>query len=250
MLRRPSISILIPVFNEAPRLPALFRALARLRLPAEVIAVDDGSTDGSRTLLRRWAARVRRVRVLAHPRNRGKGAAIRTALRAARGRTVVLLDADLECDPGDIPKLLAALARHPGAAIFGTRFPHGYGVSASAETPRPTPVGRGTRLANRLLTGTANLLYGAPLTDMACGYKALPAARLRALRLEATRFELEAELTAGLLQHGVPIIEVPIRYRPRSYREGKKIHPLDGLRILWRLLQLRVRRPTPRPGPL
>jgi len=242
MSRHPPVSILIPVFNEAPRLPALFRTLGRLRLPAEVIAVDDGSTDESGPLLRRWA--------LAHPRNRGKGAAVRTALRAARGRTVVLLDADLECDPGDIPKLLAVLSRHPGAAVFGTRFPRGFGVSASAETPRPTPVGPGTRLANRLLTGTVNLLYGTALTDMACGYKALPTARLRALRLAATRFELEAELTAGLLHQGVRIIEVPIRYRPRSYREGKKIHPFDGLRILWRLLLLRIRHPIPRVRPV
>ncbi|MEK7476940.1 MAG: glycosyltransferase family 2 protein [Candidatus Coatesbacteria bacterium] len=255
MSQRPAVSILIPVFNEAPRLPALFRALGRLRLPAEVVAVDDGSADGSGALLRRWAARDRRHRVLAHPRNRGKGAAIRTALRSARGRTVVLLDADLECDPGDIPKLLAVLARHPNAAVFGTRFPHGFGVPLSArvattrggspkrESPQPPPVSSpaGTRLANRLLTGTVNMLYGTRLTDMACGYKALPAARLRALRLTATRFELEAELTAGLLHQGIHIIEAPIRYRPRSYLEGKKIHPLDGLRILWRLLLLRIR---------
>jgi len=234
MSRRPSVSILVPVYDEAPRLPALFRALGRLRVAAEVIAVDDGSTDGSLELLRKRARRSRLFRVLAHPRNRGKGAAIRTALRASRGRTVVLMDADLECDPRDIPKLLAVLARHPGHAVFGTRFPR---------TSWPTA----TRLANHLLTGCTNLLFGAPLTDMACGFKALPAARLKALHLEATRFELEAELTAGLLGQGVPIVEVPVRYRPRSYGQGKKIHPLDGLRILWRLLLLRLRHPASPP---
>jgi len=104
-----------------------------------------------------------------------------------------------------------------------------------------------TRAANAILTRTTNLLFGAALTDMACGYKAMAASRLRELGLRATRFELEAELTAGLIRRGIPIIEVPVRYRPRSYRQGKKIHPLDGLRILWTLVRLRLR-PRPR-GP-
>jgi len=275
-MRRPAVSILVPVYNEAPRLPALLRALGRLRLAAEIVAVDDGSTDGSLDLLRRWRRRGvhgRFAKVLVHGRNRGKGAAILTALRAARGRAVVLLDADLECTPGDIPRLLAALARHPNAAIFGTRFPRKVGVFESSKTPgvsspsgtrfphKPVPAEHGdstsveypgtapagpmTRLANAILTGTTNLLFGASLTDMACGYKAMAASSLRSLGLRATRFELEAELTAGLLRRHVPIVEVPVRYTPRSYRQGKKIHPLDGLRILWTLVRLRLR-PRPR----
>lgn len=235
-MRRPAVSILVPVYNEAPALRRMLAALRALRLDAEVVAVDDGSTDGSGRMLRRIARRWRALRVLVHPENRGKGAAVATAVAAARGRIAVLQDADLETDPRDVPRLLSALARagrgggRPAAA-FGTRFPRHV---------RPARVPRLTWLVNRLLTGAVNLLFGARLTDMACAYKALPLARLRGLRLTARRFELEAELTAALLRRGDRIVEVPVRYRPRTYAEGKKIHPFDGLRILAALLRARL----------
>lgn len=234
-MTRPAVSLLVPVYNEAPALPRMLAALRALRLDAEVIAVDDGSTDGSGRILadtaRRWPA----LRVRTHRRNRGKGAAVVTALAAARGRIAVLQDADLETDPRDIPRLIRALGSGGGGrapvAAFGTRFP------AHA---RPRRVPRLTWIVNRLLTGSVNLLFGAALTDMACAYKALPVAAMRRLRLRSRRFELEAELTAALLRRGSRIVEVPIRYRPRTYAEGKKIHPLDGLRILAALLRARL----------
>lgn len=229
-MTRPAVTIVLPVYNEARALPGLLRALARLRLNADIVAVDDGSTDGSGALLAAWARGRPRVRVLRHPRNRGKGAAVRTGLAAARGRVVVTQDADLETDPRDIPRLLRALAAAPGGAVSGTRFPAG----------RRSRAPRLTRLANALLTGAANALFGARLTDLACAYKAAPAALLRSLALTADRFDLEAELTAALLRRGVTIVEVPVRYRPRTYGEGKKIHPLDGLRILRTLLRVRL----------
>lgn len=235
-MRRPAVSVLIPVYNEAPALPRLLAALRALRLDAEFIAVDDGSTDGSHRMLATAAHGWPALRVLAHRVNRGKGAAVATALAAARGRLAVLQDADLETDPRDLPRLVAALVRaerrDPGpVAAFGTRFPR---HTRPARVPRPTWV------VNRLLTGAANALFGGALTDMACAYKALPVAMLRALRLRARRFEIEAELTAALLRRGCRIVEVPIRYHPRTYAQGKKIHPLDGLRILAALLRARL----------
>ncbi len=226
-----SVSVIVPVFNEVRTVGRVLEALARLRPRMEIVAVDDGSTDGSAEVLRRYAGRG--VRVVAHPVNRGKGAAVRTGLAAARGRWIVVQDADRETDPRDLPRLLQPLLRGGRMAVFGTRF--------GAGTPG---AGRGAlrfpRAVNRVITGTVNVLFGARLSDVACAYKAAPTALLRSLPLRARRFEFEAELAARLLQRRVPILEVPVRYTPRTYREGKKIHPVDGLRILWTLARIRL----------
>lgn len=249
-MKRPLVSILVPVYNEARTLPRVIRSLQRLRLHKEILVIDDGSTDGSGQLLSQVAAPA--VRVFRHARNRGKGAAIRTGLAAARGRFTLIQDADLETDPADIPRLLRPLVRRsppsgaanaPSAgerAVFGTRFPS-TDVSrrrTRGQTRRAPP--RLTRLINQLLTRTTNVLFGSRLTDMACAYKAMSTHLLRSLHLKSQRFELEAEITARLLLRGIPIVEVPVRYRPRTYRQGKKIHPLDGLRILLTLLRLKL----------
>ena len=250
-MRRPLVSILVPVYNEARTLSRVIHSLQRLRLHKEILVIDDGSTDGSGQLLSQLTAPA--VRVLRHARNRGKGAAVRTGLAAARGRFTLIQDADLETDPIDIPRLLRPLVRPsppPGAAktpampgeraVFGTRFPSS-DVSryrTRGQTRHAPP--RLTLLINQLLTRTTNALFGSRLTDMACAYKAMNTHLLRSLRLKAQRFELEAEITARLLLRGIPIVEVPVRYRPRTYRQGKKIHPLDGLRILLTLVKLRL----------
>jgi len=227
--RRPRATILVAVYNEAAVLPQVLRGLAGLRPPLPVVAVDDGSTDGSGKMLARAAGP--RFRALRHGRNQGKGAAIRTALAGARTPMVLIHDADMETSPGDIPRLLDAATRHPGHAVFGTRFPDGR---------RRGRVPFLTRMANRLLTGATNALYGSHLTDMACAFKLVPANALRNPPLHARRFDIDAEITVRLLRRGVPITEVPVAYRPRSYRQGKKIHPLDGLRILALLLKMRI----------
>jgi glycosyltransferase involved in cell wall biosynthesis len=226
---RPRVSILLPVYNEVRTVGRVLATLRRLQPRAELIAIDDGSTDGSARVLASWGARG--VRVITHPRNRGKGSAVRTGLARARGRWIVVQDADLETDPRDLPRLLRPLARGGRLAVFGTRF--------GDARPRPGTI-RFTRAANRLITGTVNRLFGARLTDVACAYKAAPAALLRALPLRARRFEFEAELAARLLQRRIRIVEVPVRYAPRTYREGKKIHPIDGLRILATLAWIRL----------
>jgi glycosyltransferase involved in cell wall biosynthesis len=231
---RPVLTVLIPVYNEASTIRRVLSAVARLSMRAEIIMIDDGSTDGS--MENALDGTPRSVRLLRHAGNRGKGAAIRTGLKAARGAYAVAQDADLETDPRDLPRLLAALARHPGAAVFGTRFSRG-----RAGGPLLTYV------VNRLLTGAVNLLYGSHLTDVACAYKALETGLFRSLGLRSERFELEAEIAARLLARRVRIIEVPVRYRPRGYAEGKKIHPVDGLRILLTLVKIRLTVPLLKP---
>lgn len=229
--RTPEATILVAVYNEAPTLPAVLRALRRLRPRVPVVAVDDGSTDGSGGILRPYAGRG--FSVLRHPRNLGKGAAIATALARVRTPYALIHDADLETDPADIPRILRAGARNPGGAVFGNRFPAG-------RHGRPR-VPRLTRLANTLLTGTANALYGTHMHDMACAWKLFPVAPLLRPPLRARGFDVDAEITGRLLRAGIPVTEVPVRYRPRGYSEGKKIHPLDGLRILLRLALLRLK---------
>ncbi len=224
----------MPVYNEAPTIKSVLRSLISLRIRKEIIIIDDGSTDGSVDLIRRQSSPS--IRVITHRRNLGKGSAIRTGLAAARGRFVVIQDADRETDPRDIPELIRTVLRHPQCVAFGSRFirtrPHW-------RTERRRRRGL-TGLANLLLTGATNVLFGSSLTDMTCAYKAAPTSLLRSLKLKSRRFELEAEITARLLKRRVPIIEVPVRYHPRSYRQGKKIHPLDGLHILAALVRLRL----------
>ena len=229
-MRRPRTTVLLPVYNEVRALPRLLPAMARVTRGCEVIAIDDGSTDGSDRVLARWARAAPGRRILTHARNRGKGTAIRTGLAAARGSRVAFQDADLETDPRDLPRLLAAL---DGAeAVFGTRFP-------------PDRFSRApwlTRFANALVTGLFNRLFGTTLSDLGCAYKAAPTALLRSLRLTATGFELEAQLGARLARRGARLAELAVRYAPRTYAEGKKIHPRDAWRILLTLCRERLRR--------
>jgi len=231
---RPLLTVIVPVYNEAATLKELMRRLAAVRISKEVIAVDDGSTDGSARELDALS-RDGAIRLVRHGRNRGKGAAVRSALAAARGLYSVVQDADLETDPRDITRLLRAAVARPGTAVFGTRFPPGRRSPSSSRAPFPT------RLANLILTRAAGVLLGRRFSDVTCVYKLLPTSLMRSLALRSVRFELEAEIAAGIIRRGVPFSEVPVRYRPRGYSEGKKIHPLDGLSILRTLFAARTR---------
>ncbi len=224
----PAVSILIPVYNEAPFVDRLLAKVEAYRAGAEIIVVDDGSTDGTTALLERWAGQGT-IRLIHHARNQGKGAAVRTAIGAATGEILLIQDADLEYDPEDYPALLKPLLTKRAEVVFGSRFLGAHRASYVWH-----------RLGNWLLTHGVNLLYNASLTDMETGYKAFHRAVLDGIRLEARGFEFEPEFTCRVLRRGYHIFEVPIAYYGRTYAEGKKITWKDGLHALWTILRLRL----------
>jgi glycosyltransferase involved in cell wall biosynthesis len=223
------LSVLMPVFNERGTIEQAIAAVLEAG-PAEsyeVIVVDDGSRDGTSELLR-GRAWPENVRVLHHERNRGKGAALRTALAEARGTFSAVLDADLEYSAADIPALLEPL-RDGERAVFGAR-----GFQAHSAYSFWYVVG------NRFVTIVANILYNSWLSDIMTGQKAMRTELFRSLELRERGFGIEPEITARLLRRGIRIYEVPIVYRARSRDEGKKLTARDGLRVVRTLLRCRV----------
>lgn len=215
------VSIIVPVYNEEATVANVIQRLYDVDTRGwdkEIIIVDDGSRDASRRVLQE-SPHAKDFTVIAHEKNQGKGAAIRTGLGAAGGDAVLVQDADLEYDPLDIAGLLAAFDRHGGKAVV-------YGSRELAPERRGYPH---YVLGVRFLTGLANFIFGSSLTDIYTGYKLFPASLIKTMALSSAGFEFEAEVTARLLAQGTPIVEVPIRYSPRTFREGKKIGARDGL---------------------
>lgn len=224
------VTVVMPVFNERATIERAVAEVLRAQFSDsfELLIVDDGSTDGTREFLREqvWADR---VRVLYHDRNRGKGAAIRTALREARGTYTAIMDADLEYDPSDFSLLLAPLRMGEAQAVYGTR-----GFQSHSAYSFWYVIG------NRVVTFLANLVYNSWVSDIMTGHKAITTELFRSLALRESGFAIEAEITARLLSRGVRIYEVPIVYRARSREEGKKLTALDGLRVVVTLIRCRI----------
>jgi glycosyltransferase involved in cell wall biosynthesis len=221
----------MPVYNEHRYVLEVIERVRAVPVPKEIIVVDDGSTDGTRELLREHVdGRFPEVRVVYQPRNRGKGAAIRTAIAEARGDVCVVQDADLETDPVDYHLILEPIQKNWADVVFGSRFMGG----------RPHRVNSYTRyLANKLLTTLTNLVTNLHLTDMETCYKAARTPLLKSLPLVADRFDIEPELTIKLARTGARFYEVPISYSPRQYDQGKKIRFRDGLHALRAILRFR-----------
>lgn len=227
------LAVIIPVFNESRTIATIVRRVRASDVVAEIIAVDDASTDDSAAQLATLQAEVSTVplRVVRQPRNRGKGAAIRAGLAVVTTELVIIQDADLEYDPADFPALIAPFARREVTVVYGSR-----NLRANPRSSQTFYWG------GRFLSWAANLLYGARLTDIATGYKAFRTAFLRSLPLATDGFEFCPEVTACVLRRRVDIVEVPISYRPRTRAEGKKIRARDGAIALWTLFRLRFRR--------
>jgi len=219
------LSIIIPVYNEAQTVPELMERVQELSMEKEVLVVDDGSEVQTKELLQQVVERYD-LRLLTHKLNLGKGAAVRTALQHVTGEAVVVQDADLEYFPQDIALLVKAFQEQNMRAVYGVR-----NLSSRSSM---------MRWGNRLMTVTVNLLYGSKLHDIETCYKLIDSLLLQSLNLVSSGFEIEAEITAKLLQRGVAIHEVPIRYAHR--KQGKKLTFWDGLPTLWTLLKLRFRR--------
>ncbi len=225
------LSIIVPVYDEKATVLEILDRVHEAPLPKqvtekEVIVVDDGSTDGTSELLAQ--AEKSGVVVLRHARNRGKGAAIGTALKRATGDIIIIQDADLEYDPRDYPHLLQPIIEKRVKVVYGSRF----------LGPRMAMF-FWHMLANKLLTFMTNILYDAILSDMETGYKAFRAEVLKDVPLRARRFDFEPEVTAKILKRGNRIYEVPISYFGREYREGKKIGLKDAFVAVWTLLKYR-----------
>jgi glycosyltransferase involved in cell wall biosynthesis len=228
------VSVIVPVYNEADTVVQAIERVLTVELEGferEIIVVDDGSTDGTYEVLERMDGQwPDLVRVEHHEENRGKGAAIRTALAHVTGEIVITQDADLEYDPKEYPKLLASFEDPAVQVVYGSRN--------LRDNPRSS---WSFYWGGRLVSWITNLLYGSVLTDEATGYKLLRTDLLRSLDLQADGFEFCPEVTGKVLKRGIKIHEVPISYQPRSADEGKKIGWRDGLQAIWTLLKYRFR---------
>ncbi|MEZ5333075.1 MAG: glycosyltransferase [Thermoanaerobaculia bacterium] len=223
----PRLSVVVPVYNERLLVAALLERLLAAEVPGlsglEVLVVDDGSKDGTREIVRRIARAEPAVRLIEHERNRGKGAAVRTGIREATGDLIVFQDADLEYDPADLGKLVEPFLDGEADVVYGSRF-------LAREKGRVLSF-RHT-LGNRLLTWLSNWLTDLNLTDMETCYKMFRADLLKSIPIRSNDFAMEPEITAKVAKRGCRVVEVPISYAGRSYREGKKIGWRDGVKAV------------------
>ena len=215
------LSVIIPVFNEAATIGRVLKMVLDRSEVNELVAVDDGSSDGTWEELQRLvAANPERVKALRHERNRGKGAALKTGFAAATGDIVLVQDADLEYDPGDYPRLLEPVLRGAADAVFGSRF-----IGGSSHRV----LYFWHSLGNRFLTLLSNMVTDLNLTDMECGYKVFRRDLLQKITIEEPRFGFEPEIVAKVARSGARIYEVSVAYYGRTYAEGKKINWKDGV---------------------
>jgi len=232
-----TVSVVIPAYNEVGTAETLLRRVREVPLKVEVIVVDDGSTDGTRTLLKRLEREGLIDTLVFHDHNQGKGAALQTGFKRATGHVTVVQDADLEYAPLEFPLLLRPILSGKADAVYGSRFlggPHRVLLFWHS-------------VGNSFLTLLSNMFTDLNLTDMETCYKMVRTDLLQGLPLSAKRFGIEPELTARLAQARARIYELPISYHGRSYAEGKKINWKDGVAALWYIFRSNVLRPRARP---
>jgi glycosyltransferase involved in cell wall biosynthesis len=241
------LSVIMPVYNEIGTIAKILRHVRAVDLTVragfeldddtvveferEIVIVDDGSTDGTRDILRALEGQPD-MTIVYHERNRGKGAAVSTALQRAGGDVMVIQDADLEYDPRDYPALLQPIIENRSQVVYGSRFRGG-----------PTrAMFFWHMVGNQFLTFVTNILYNTILSDMETGYKVFTREVAEQIDLRAPGWGFDPEITAQILKRGYRIYEVPISYTGREFEEGKKISWRDGLTVLWTLIKYRCAR--------
>lgn len=222
------LSIIIPVYNEVNNIQEIVKRVHATKLATEIVIVDDGSKDGTRDVLQKMDGK-KKVHVILHEKNQGKGAAVVTGLKAALGDVFLIQDADLEYDPRDYPALLKPIEEGLADVVYGSRFLGG-----------PHRVTMFWHLvANQLLTAMTNILYNTILTDMETGYKVFRREVIDGMTIRAKSFNFEPEFTAKILKRNYRIFEVQISFNPRDYTQGKKIKLKDAFEAVWALLKYR-----------
>lgn len=212
------LSVIVPVYNEDPSFVTLLQRVDAVPIEKEIIVVDDGSRENPETYI--LAANIPNLQFIRHPQNRGKGAAIRTALANVTGDVVIIQDADFEYYPEDYVNLMQVYTQNKVKVVYGVRDLDSRSFVM--------------KWGNYFVTWVANLLYGSRLKDMETCYKMIDSQLMKSLQLESDRFEIEAEMSAKLLRSGAKIAQTPIRYTPRT--EGKKLTPKDGIpTVIWLL---------------
>jgi len=218
------LSVIIPVYNEVETILKVVKRVEETPFDKEIIVVDDGSTDGTRNILRQCGDG---IKVLYHESNKGKGAAIRTALTNITGDMVVIQDADLEYDPSEYSRLISPILEGKADVVYGSRFlggPHRVFFYWHA-------------IGNKIITTLSNIFTDLNLSDMETGYKVFRAEVLKKIKIESSRFGFEPEITAKIAKMGCRIYEVPISYWGRDYSEGKKIDWKDGLAAIYWIIK-------------
>jgi dolichol-phosphate mannosyltransferase len=220
------LSVIIPVFNEEKTIEKILEKVFKEKTVDEVVAVNDGSSDRTLLLLNKAKIKYKKLKVISHKKNLGKGFAIKTGILNAASEYIIIQDADLEYNPEEFDRLLELTNSHK--VIYGSRMmgknPHAY-IS--------------TYFGNLLLTGICNILFFTKLTDIYTCYKLIPKNIIKSLNISSRGFEIEAEITAKLLKMGIDIIEVPITYKPRTYKNGKKIKAIDAIKGIFTLAKIR-----------
>lgn len=223
-----NLSVVIPVYNEVHNISEIIKRVQAQKLANEIIIVDDGSSDGTRDILKALDGK-KKVRVILHERNQGKGAAVVTGIKASKGDILLIQDADLEYDPRDYPQILRPIEEGLADVVYGSRFLGGARRVAMFWH----------MVANMLLTTMTNILYDTILTDMETGYKVFRRSVIEGMTIRAKRFDFEPEFTAKVLKRHHRIFEVPITFNPRDYSQGKKIKLRDAFEAVWTLLKYR-----------
>jgi glycosyltransferase involved in cell wall biosynthesis len=223
----PVLSVVVPCYNERGTIRELLNRVLAVPISKEIIVVDDGSTDGSADFVESVAQRDSTIRLIRHPRNQGKGAALRSGFAVARGEVVIVQDADLEYDPREYPRIIQPILDGNADVVFGSRF-EGY--------PRRVMLFWHT-VANRLLTWVSNMTTNLNLTDVMTGYKAFRREVIQSINIASNGFAVEPELTAKIARRGYHVYEVPVSYHGRDYWEGKKITWHDGLKSIWAIVK-------------